>query len=104
MEDLPDNIYETKLQLHKTEERDSELCDKFYLVSFIIEDKNNFKIRANSTEGDENFLFHFRFSDYVNQTDKDFCIKSIISIFFLKHLKQLMKRKQLQFISLIMTH
>jgi hypothetical protein len=39
MEDLPDNIYETKLQLHKTEERDSEKCDKFYLVSFINEEK-----------------------------------------------------------------
>jgi hypothetical protein len=75
MEDLPDNVYETKLQLHKTEERDSEKCDKFYLISFINEDKNNFKIRASSTEGDENFLFHFRFSDYVNQTDKDFCHK-----------------------------
>ena len=23
MEDLPDNVYETKLQLHKTEERDN---------------------------------------------------------------------------------
>jgi hypothetical protein len=29
MEDLPDNIYETKLQLHKTEERDSEKCENF---------------------------------------------------------------------------
>jgi len=75
MEDLPDNIYETKLQLHKTEERNSDVCDKFYTISFINEDKNNFKIRASSTEGDENFIYHFRFSDYVNQIDKDFCHK-----------------------------
>jgi len=73
MEDLPENSYETKMFLHQNESLDSKLLSKSYVVTFICEDDNNFKIKANND--DDNYLFHFRYSDYVNMKEKDFIYK-----------------------------
>ena len=73
MEDLPENSYETKMFLHQNESLDSKLLSKSYVVTFICEDDNNFKIKANDDE--VNYLFHFRYTDYVNMKEKDFIYK-----------------------------
>ena len=73
MEDLPENSYETKMFLHENESLDSKLLSKSYVVTFICEDDNNFKIKAN--DDDNNYLFHFRYTDYVNMKEKDFIYK-----------------------------
>ena len=73
MEDLPENSYETKMFLHENEKLDSKLLKKSYVVTFICEDDNNFKIKA--SDDDVNYLFHFRYTDYVNMKEKDFIYK-----------------------------
>ena len=73
MEDLPENSYETKMFLHQNESLASKLLKKSYVVTFICEDDNNFKIKANND--DDNYLFHFRYTDYVNMKEKDFIYK-----------------------------
>ena len=70
MEDLPDNIFETELRLHKGQELESDLCEISYTIQFINEDKNNFKLKA--TDGKDNYLFHFRMSDYVKIVGREF--------------------------------
>ena len=61
------------MYLHENESLDSKLLKKFYVVTFICEDDNNFKIKAN--DDDDNYLFHFRLCDYVNMKEKDFIYK-----------------------------
>ena len=73
MEDLPENSYETKMYLHENESLDSKLLNKSYVVTFICEDDNNFKIIAN--DDDVNYIFHFRLCHYVNMKEKDFIYK-----------------------------
>lgn len=70
MEDLPDNEYETELYLHADETLESKVLKKSFKVTFINEDKNNFKIKAR--DDSDTYIFHFRMADWANRKETDF--------------------------------
>ena len=50
MEALPNNEYEAKIYLHDKDSLNSKVIKKSYCVTFIYEDKNNFKIKTCNEE------------------------------------------------------
>ena len=67
--------FETEMQLSMNESRTSKKLDKKYKIQFIYEDDNNFIIQATSDDKYDNYLYHFKMSDYVNMEGKDFTQK-----------------------------
>ena len=70
MEDLPNNEYEAKIYLHDKDSLNSKVLKKSYCVTFIYEDKNNFKIKAYDEE--ETYFYHFKMTHWANRKEKDF--------------------------------
>ncbi len=68
-------IFEKDIFLSKDESPKSQVLQKSYKVQFIYEDDNNFKIQATSDDNYDNYLYHFKMSDYVNMEGKDFTEK-----------------------------
>jgi hypothetical protein len=73
MEDLPDNECETELYLHADETLESKVLKKSFKVTFINEDKNNFKIKAR--DDSDTYIFHFRMADWANRKETDFTLQ-----------------------------
>lgn len=68
-------VFEKVVYLSMNEELKAKMLNKSYKVKFIYEDDNNFKIQATSDDNYDNYLYHFKMSDYVNMEGKDFTEK-----------------------------
>ena len=68
-------VFEKDVHLSMNEELKAKMINKTYKVKFIYEDDNNFKIQATSDDKYDNYLYHFKMSDYVNMEGKDFTEK-----------------------------
>lgn len=74
MENSSKKFYETVMRVNSKESLDSKLLEKSYIVTFMYEDELNFKIKA--CDDDENYIFHFRLSDWFNMKQKEFVRKN----------------------------
>jgi len=68
-------VFEKEVHLSMSEDLKAKMLEKKYKVKFICEDDNNFEIQATSDDNYDNYLYHFRMSDYVNMEGKDFIEK-----------------------------
>ena len=64
------NHIDTVLSIHETEELDSNELSEMLMLTFRNLDDNNFKMSAENSENQ--FLYEFKLSDYVNLKEKDF--------------------------------
>ena len=92
MEDLPDNECETELYLHADETLESKVLQKSFKVTFINEDKNNFKIKAR--DDSETYIFHFRMADWANRKETDFTLQIHNFDLLLKAARQAIEKRR----------
>ena len=70
MEDIPKTHIDSMINLHETENLDSEDLGEPYMLTFRNMDNQNFKMIADN--GEEQYICQFKISDYINMKEKDF--------------------------------
>jgi hypothetical protein len=58
------------MYLHADDTLESKILKKSFTITFINEDKYNFKIKAR--DDSDTYYYHFRISDWANRKETDF--------------------------------
>ena len=70
LDDIPKTHIDSMLNLHDSENIDSNDLSQPFMLTFRNEDNNNFKMIAEN--GENQYLCQFKISEYVNLKEKDF--------------------------------